>query len=149
MISDEVEERMQTTNFMRQHVRGARQKVLMEQIWLKMHTYLHNGFVRQDLSASAPSELSDGPHVHVDVVAHRRDALYHQQALNEALVTALDFMRLPSTTEILGLPKIEYSKQASTNESIFPLKREFMISKILIRCSSCSSTGCTLSPASP
>lgn len=30
MISDEVEERMQTTNFMRQHVRGARQKVLME-----------------------------------------------------------------------------------------------------------------------
>lgn len=32
MISDEVEERMQTTNFMRQHVRGARQKVLMEQM---------------------------------------------------------------------------------------------------------------------
>ena len=26
MISDEVEERMQTTNFMRQHVRGARSK---------------------------------------------------------------------------------------------------------------------------
>ena len=32
MIADEVEERMQTTNFMRQHVRGARQKVLMEQM---------------------------------------------------------------------------------------------------------------------
>lgn len=32
MISDEVEERMQTTNFIRQHVRGARQKVLMEQM---------------------------------------------------------------------------------------------------------------------
>lgn len=32
MISDEVEERMQTTNFMRHHVRDARQKVLMEQM---------------------------------------------------------------------------------------------------------------------
>ncbi len=32
MISDEVEERMQTTNFMRQHVRDVRQKALMEQM---------------------------------------------------------------------------------------------------------------------
>ena len=32
MIADEVEERMQTTNFMRHHVRGARQDVLMEQM---------------------------------------------------------------------------------------------------------------------
>lgn len=32
MISDEVEERMQTTNFMRHHVRGVRQEVLMEQM---------------------------------------------------------------------------------------------------------------------
>ena len=32
MISDEVEERMQTTNFMRHHVRDIRQKALMEQM---------------------------------------------------------------------------------------------------------------------
>ena len=32
MISDEVEERMQTTNFMRHHVRGVRQETLMEQM---------------------------------------------------------------------------------------------------------------------
>lgn len=32
MISDEVEERMQTTNFMRHHVRDVRQKALMEQM---------------------------------------------------------------------------------------------------------------------
>lgn len=31
------------------------------------------------------------------IVAHRRDAMYHQQAINEALVTALDFMKIPST----------------------------------------------------
>lgn len=32
MISDEVEERMQTTNFMRHHIRDVRQKALMEQM---------------------------------------------------------------------------------------------------------------------
>lgn len=32
MISDEVQERMETTNFMRHHVRDARQKVLMDQM---------------------------------------------------------------------------------------------------------------------
>lgn len=32
MISDEVEERMETTNFMRHHVRGVRQEALMEQM---------------------------------------------------------------------------------------------------------------------
>ena len=32
MISDEVEERMQTTNFMRKHVRGAPQDVKKEQM---------------------------------------------------------------------------------------------------------------------
>lgn len=31
------------------------------------------------------------------IVAHRHDAMYHQQAINEALVTALDFMKIPST----------------------------------------------------
>ena len=34
------------------------------------------------------------------IVAHRRDAMYHQQAINEALVTALDFMKIPSTTAL-------------------------------------------------
>ena len=32
MISNEVEERMETTNFMRHHVRGVRQEALMEQM---------------------------------------------------------------------------------------------------------------------
>ena len=41
MIADEVEERMQTTNFMRQHVRGARQKVLMEQMLKEPAVRIH------------------------------------------------------------------------------------------------------------
>ena len=45
------------------------------------------------------------------IVAHRRDALYHQQALNEALVTALDFMRLPSTTEMVTALKSKDKEQ--------------------------------------
>lgn len=48
------------------------------------------------------------------IVAHRRDALYHQQALNEALVTALDFMRLPSTTEMVTALKSKNKEQIKT-----------------------------------
>ena len=80
MISDEVEERMQPTNFMRQHVRGDRQEVL-----------LARGREKGDDSyQKAFDEIRS-------IVAHRRDAMYHQQAINEALVTALDFMKIPST----------------------------------------------------
>ncbi len=52
------------------------------------------------------------------IVAHRRDALYHQQAINEALVTALDFMRIPSTTELVTALKSkdkEQIKEATQN----------------------------------
>ena len=34
------------------------------------------------------------------IVKQRRPALYHQQAIQEALVTALDFMRIPNTTSL-------------------------------------------------
>ena len=39
------------------------------------------------------------------IVAHRRDAIYHQQAINEALVTALDFCASPSTMELVAALK--------------------------------------------
>ena len=35
------------------------------------------------------------------IVQKRRPALYHQQAIQEVLVTALDFMRIPSTTALV------------------------------------------------
>ena len=39
------------------------------------------------------------------IVEHRRPALYHQQAIQEALVTGLDFMRIPNTSAMLAALK--------------------------------------------
>lgn len=152
MISDEVEERMQTTNFMRQHVRGARQKVLMEQMlkdpavrihyaskyassanYWKNAIGINEGLVRlkvldtkraqQEELLARGREKGDNSYQKAfdeirSIVAHRRDALYHQQAINEALVTALDFMRIPSTTALATALKSkdkEKIKEAAQN----------------------------------
>ena len=53
------------------------------------------------------------------IVAHRRDAMYHQQAINEALVTALDFMRIPSTTALVAALKAkDKEKTAAAAEAL-------------------------------
>lgn len=139
MISDEVEERMQTTNFMRHHVRDVRQKVLMEQMlkdpavrihyaskyassanYWKNAIGMNEGLVRlkvldtkraqqEELLAHGRAKGDDSYRKAFDairsIVAQRRDALYHQQAINEALVTALDFMRIPSTATLAAALK--------------------------------------------
>ena len=56
------------------------------------------------------------------IVSHRRDALYHQQAINEALVTALDFMRIPSTMELVAALKSKDKEQIK--EAKLKLKQE-------------------------
>ncbi|WP_455590644.1 S46 family peptidase [Bacteroides sp.] len=134
MISDEVKERMETTNFMRHHVRGARQEVLMAEMQKSPAVRIHyaskyassanywknaigmnEGLVRlkvldtkqkqqEQLLARGREKGNDAYQKAFDeirsIVAHRRDAMYHQQAINEALVTALDFMKIPSTGEL-------------------------------------------------
>ena len=134
MIADEVEERMQTTNFMRHHVRDARQRVLMEQMLRDYAVRIHyaskyassanywknaigmnEGLVRlhvldtkraqQEALLQRGRELGDTTYQAAfdrirAIVQKRRPALYHQQAIQEALVTALDFMRIPSTTAL-------------------------------------------------
>lgn len=134
MISDEVKERMETTNFMRHHVRGARQEVLMAEMlkdpavrihyaskyassanYWKNAIGMNEGLVRlkvletkqkqqEQLLARGREKGNDAYQKAFDeirsIVAHRRDAMYHQQAINEALVTALDFMKIPSTGEL-------------------------------------------------
>ncbi len=135
MTSDEVEERMQTTNFMRHHVRGARQQVLMEQMlkddavrihyaskyassanyWknaigmneglLRLHV-LDTKRAQQEALLERGRQLGDTSYqaafdrIH-SIVEKRRPALYHQQAIQEALVTALDFMRIPNTAALV------------------------------------------------
>lgn len=144
MISDEVEERMQTTNFMRQHVRQARQNVLMKEMLADPAVRIHyaskyassanywknaigmnEGLVRlnvletkraqqDELLARGKAQGNDSCQQAFDeirsVVARRRDAMYNQQAINEALVLALDFMKIPSTS---ALEKSFKSKDAA------------------------------------
>lgn len=134
MISDEVEERMQTTNFMRHYVREARQNVLMEEMLKDAAVRIHyaskyassanywknaigmnEGLIRLNVldtkRAQQDQLLARGQMIHDNsyqqafdeirsIVAHRRDAMYNQQAINEALVAALDFMKIPSTSAL-------------------------------------------------
>ena len=135
MIADEVEERMQTTNFMRHHVRDARQRVLMEQMlkddavrihyaskyassanYWKNAIGMNEGLVRlhvldtkraqQEALLQRGRQLGDTTYQAAfdrirAIVAKRRPALYHQQAIQEALITALDFMRIPNTAALV------------------------------------------------
>ena len=139
MISDEVEERMQTTNFMRHHVRDIRQKALMEQMlkddavrihyaskyassanYWKNAIGMNEGLVRlkildtkraqQEQLLARGRALNDSSYQKAfdqirGIVKHRRNALYHQQAIQEALVTGLDFMRIPSTAALVSALK--------------------------------------------
>jgi hypothetical protein len=134
MISDEVEERMQTTNFMRHHVREARQEVLMEQMnrepavrihyaskyassanYWKNAIGMNEGLVRlkvldtkrrqQERLLAIGDSLGTPDYRNAfnsirSIVAQRKDAMYHQQAISEAFVTALDFMKIPSVSEL-------------------------------------------------
>lgn len=136
MISDEVEERMQTTNFMRQNVRGIRQKVLMEQMlkdpavrihyaskyassanYWKNAIGMNEGLVRlkildtkraqqEQLLERGREKGNDSYQKAFDeirsITAHRRNPMYHQQAISEALMTGLDFMRIPSTVSMVS-----------------------------------------------
>lgn len=135
MISDEVEERMQTTNFMRHHVRDVRQKALMEQMlkddavrihyaskyassanYWKNAIGMNEGLVRlkvldtkraqQEQLLARGRALNDSSYQKAfdqirSIVKHRRNALYHQQAIQEALITGLDFMKIPNTTALV------------------------------------------------
>ncbi len=135
MISDEVEERMQTTNFMRHHVRDARQAVLMKEMlandavrihyaskyassanYWKNDIGMNEGLVRLKVldtkrnqqeallakaQATGNKEIPAAFETIRSIVKQRRAALYHQQAINEAFITALDFMRIPSVTGLV------------------------------------------------
>lgn len=153
MISDEVKERMETTNFMRHHVREARQRVLMEEMlkdpavrihyaskyaqsanYWKNAIGMNEGLVRlkvletkeaqqEELLARGRAKGDDSYQKAFDeirsIVAHHRDAMYHQQAINEALVTALDFMRIPSTTALVAALKAkDKEKTAAAAEAL-------------------------------
>ncbi|MDL2247949.1 S46 family peptidase, partial [Bacteroides sp. OttesenSCG-928-J23] len=145
MISDEVEERMQTTNFMRHNVREVRQEILMKQMLADPAVRIHyaskyassanywknaigmnEGLIRLNVLNTKREQqeklLQRGKTIGDDsyqnafneirsIVAQRREAIYHQQAIAEALVTGLDFMRIPSTTALVNALKKKDKKK--------------------------------------
>lgn len=136
MISDEVEERMQTTNFMRDTVRGVRLRVLGEEMakdaktriqyaakyassanYWKNAIGMNEGLVSLKVLDRKKDEqkrlLAFGEETGNDsyrqayetikqIVAKRHDAVYHQQAIYEALMLGTEFSKIPNTDQLLA-----------------------------------------------
>lgn len=135
MISDEVEERMQTTNFMRDTVRGVRLRVLSEEMakdaktriqyaakyassanYWKNAIGMNEGLVSLKVLDRKKDEqkrlLAFGDETGNEsyrqayesikqIVAKRHDAVYHQQAIYEALMLGTEFSKIPDTDKLL------------------------------------------------
>lgn len=135
MISDEVEERMQTTNFMRDTVRGVRLRVLGEEMakdaktriqyaakyassanYWKNAIGMNEGLVslkvldrkkdeRKRLLAFGDETGNESYRQAYEsikqIVAKRHDAVYHQQAIYEALMLGTEFSKIPDTDKLL------------------------------------------------
>ena len=145
MISDEVKERMETTNFMRIHVRDARQQLLQKEMQADAATRIHyaavyaqsanywknalgmnEGLVSLDVfdakraqeqellqweASRGDTTCASAYRTIEDIVAHRRPMLYHQQLIQEAFVTGMDFMRIPSTESLAAALKEKNAKR--------------------------------------
>jgi len=135
MISDEVEERMQTTNFMRDTVRGVRLRVLGEEMakdaktriqyaakyassanYWKNAIGMNEGLVslkvldrkkdeQKRLLAFGDEKGNESYRQAYEsikqIVAKRHDAVYHQQAIYEALMLGTEFSKIPDTDKLL------------------------------------------------
>ena len=146
MISDEVEERMQTTNFMREKVRGVRQEAMMAEMqrdpairiqyaskyassanyWknaIGMNKGLISLHVLDTKKAQQENLLAYGRTIGDNsyqkafdeirsIVGKRRDALYHQQAIYEALYLGTEFSRIPSVKKLMNAYQGKSSKDS-------------------------------------
>ncbi|WP_321519115.1 S46 family peptidase [uncultured Bacteroides sp.] len=136
MISDEVEERMQTTNFARDTIRGIRQATMMQEMqkdpavriqyaskyassanYWKNAIGMNEGLVHLkvlDTKKEQQEKLLAYGKAHNDdsyqkafnqirsIVAQRRDPMYHQQIIGEALASGTEFSKVPSTSALLN-----------------------------------------------
>ena len=155
MISDEVEERMQTTNFLRHHVRDARQRVLMEQMlqsdavrihyaskyassanYWKNAIGMNEGLERlkvldtkraqqEELLAFGREQGTDAYQQAFqqirDIVAKRRQPMFHSIAIQEALITALDCMNLPNVAPLAKA--LQQKDKEATAQAVEELKK--------------------------
>ena len=170
MISDEVQERMETTNFMRKTIRTIRLDNLREEMlksdkvriqyaskyassanYWKNAIGMNEGLVRLNVLDTKKQQqeklLTYGKEKGIDkyqkafesirnIVAKRRDAIYHQQAINEVCMLGTEFYRIPSTDKLLAelnktkkravnLKKTDLSKMPELANAIEELKKDF------------------------
>lgn len=154
MISDEVEERMQTTNFMRDTVRGVRLRVLGEEMakdnktriqyaakyassanYWKNAIGMNEGLVRlkvldkkkaqQERLLEYGRETGNNSYKEAfdairSIAAKRRNAVYHQQAIYEALMLGTEFSKIPDTEALRTA--LENNDKKAVKEAVTNLK---------------------------
>lgn len=170
MISDEVQERMETTNFMRKTIRTIRLDNLLEEMlksdkvriqyaskyassanYWKNAIGMNEGLVRlnvletkkqqqEKLLAYGKAKGNDSYQKAFEairnIVAKRRDAIYHQQAIYEVCMLGTEFFRIPSTDKLLAalsktkkgtvnMAKADLSQMPELAEAIEGLKKGF------------------------
>ncbi len=155
MIADEVEERMETTNFMRKTIRTVRLDNLLEEMlksdkvriqyaskyassanYWKNAIGMNEGLVNLNVLDTKKQQqeklLAYGRETGTDayqkafdairdIVGKRRDAIYHQQAINEACMQGTEFFRVPATDKLLEALKAK--DKAAQAEAIEKLKQ--------------------------
>ena len=157
MISDEVEERMQTTNFMRDTIRGVRLRVLGEEMakdaktriqyaakyassanYWKNAIGMNEGLVKlkvldkkkeqQEHLLEYGRETGNNSYKEAfdairSIVAKRRNAVYHQQAIYEALMLGTEFYKVPDTDALRNA--LEKNDKKAIKEETEKLKEAY------------------------
>ena len=157
MISDEVEERMQTTNFMRDTIRGVRLRVLGEEMakdaktriqyaakyassanYWKNAIGMNEGLIKlkvldkkkeqQEHLLEYGRETGNNSYKEAfdairSIVAKRRNAVYHQQAIYEALMLGTEFYKVPDTDALRNA--IEANDKKAIKEETKNLKEAY------------------------
>ncbi|WP_394800090.1 S46 family peptidase [Bacteroides caecigallinarum] len=157
MISDEVEERMQTTNFMRDTIRGVRLRVLGEEMakdaktriqyaakyassanYWKNAIGMNEGLVKlkvldkkkeqQEHLLEYGRETGNNSYKEAfdairSIVAKRRNAVYHQQAIYEALMLGTEFYKVPDTDALRNA--LETNDKKAIKEETEKLKEAY------------------------
>ena len=157
MISDEVEERMQTTNFMRDTIRGVRLRVLGEEMakdaktriqyaakyassanYWKNAIGMNEGLIKlkvldkkkeqQEHLLEYGRETGNNSYKEAfdairSIVAKRRNAVYHQQAIYEALMLGTEFYKVPDTDALRNA--IEANDKKAIKEETENLKEAY------------------------
>ena len=156
MISDEVEERMQTTNFMRHHIRDVRLQVLGEEMakdaktriqyaakyassanYWKNAIGMNEGLVGLNVldkkkeqqerllaygDKMGKPEYREAFNTIREIVAKRHDAVYHKEAIHEAMRLGTEFANIPNTEALKKA--LDKGNQKAIAEEVEALREE-------------------------